>query len=285
MACLDVAAGVSDIVLAVGVDKFGDARRAATKDGLESLSPTRMVPAVRYALIGERYRRRHGVAPDVFAQVAVKNHGNAALNPNAQFRKVRTLEQVLGSPKIVGDLTALQCCPRGEGAAAAIVVSETGLRRLQSDRAVRVASSVSISEAPAPAGGEAHVDIVRKSTAMALAYGGFAPKDLDLVELHDAFSVEELLYSEAMGLAGEGEGARYLIEGRSAIGGDCAINSSGGLIGMGHPIGPTGLGQVHEIVTQLRGEAGPRQHRSPRVGLAHLVGLGAVAVAHVITRT
>lgn len=284
MACLDVAAGVSDFALAVGVDKFGDGRRAANKDGLSHLSPTRQIPAVRYALIGDRYCRQYGVSPETLAQVAVKNHGNAAINPNAQFRKPRTLEQVLASARIVGDLTALQCCPRGEGAAAAIVVSEAGLKKLTSPRPVRVASSVSISEELAPPNGHAHVESVRKSTAMALGFAGKAPADLDLIELHDAFSVEELLYTEAMGLAAPGQGGAYLLDGRSAISGETAINTSGGLIGMGHPIGPTGLGQVHEIVTQIRGEAGARQHPGATTGLAHLVGLGAVAVAHVLTR-
>lgn len=284
MACLDVAAGHSDICLAVGVDKTGDARRAQDKDGLALLSPTRAIPAVRYALIADRYCRQFGVAPETLAQVAVKNHTNASLNPNAQFREPRTLEQVLASARIVGHLTALQCCPRGEGAAAAIVVSEKGLKQIAKARPVRVAASVSTSEKRPEPGRHPHVEIVRHSTALALAEAGIAPRDLDLIELHDAFSIEELIYTEAMGLAEEGQGGAYLLDGRSAIGGETAINTSGGLIGMGHPVGPTGLGQIHELVTQIRGEAGPRQHRSPKTGLAHLVGLGTVAVAHVLKR-
>uniref|UniRef100_UPI0006491915 thiolase C-terminal domain-containing protein n=1 Tax=Delftia sp. ZNC0008 TaxID=1339242 RepID=UPI0006491915 len=105
----------------------------------------------------------------------------------------------------------------------------------------------------------------------------------DLLELHDAFSVEELLYSEAIGVCEPGEGAAYLERGDSRIGGRCAINASGGLIGMGHPLGPTGIGQIAEITRQLRGEAGERQHTQARWGMAHMIGLGSVAIAHVLS--
>ena len=105
-----------------------------------------------------------------------------------------------------------------------------------------------------------------------------------MVELHDAFSIEELLYTEAFGLCPQGEGHHYLREGRSAVGGDCAINSSGGLIAQGHPLGPTGIGQVHEIVRQLRGENGPRQQPGAAIGMAHMIGLGSVAIAHILRR-
>jgi acetyl-CoA acetyltransferase len=286
MACMDVASGRSNVAIAIGVDKFGDGRRAANKDGVERLSPTAHVPAVRYALLADQYRRRYGIALETLAQVAVKNHGNAARNPYAQFRKPRTLDQVLQSSKIVGDLTQLQCCPRGDGAAAAIVMSEAGIAAtgVNGARAIRVASSISNSERRAASDRRAVVEVVRDSAAAACAEAQINPKDLDLVELHDAFSVEELIYSEAMGLCGEGQGGDYLLAGASAIGGECAINASGGLLGMGHPLGPTGLGQVAEIVRQLRAEAGDRQHNGARTAMAHMIGLGTVAVAHVLTR-
>jgi len=118
-ACMEVAHGISDVVLAMGVDKHGDGRRAANKDGLERLSDTATIPAVKFALMARSYLREHGGAMETMARVAVKNHGNAALNPYAQFRKPRTLEQVLASPKVAGDLTVQQCCPRGEGSIAA----------------------------------------------------------------------------------------------------------------------------------------------------------------------
>lgn len=284
LACLDVASGESDIALAVGVDKFGDARRAANKDGLAKLSPTATIPAVKFALMAREYLSRHKLPVEAMAQVAVKNHANAARNPYAQFRKPRTLEQVLASPRVAGDLTVQQCCPRGDGAAAVIVASGAALDRLgyPKSRAVRVLASVASSEGLGSEHENSAVEMVRISTQAAYAQAGIAASDLDLVELHEAFSIEELIYTEAMGICAPGEGASYLADGASAIGGRCAVNASGGLLGMGHPIGPTGVGQIAEITRQIRGEAQGRQHPRARLGLAHMIGLGSVAFAHVL---
>ena len=284
-ACMEVASGMSDVVLAVGVDKHGDGRRAANKDGLERLSETATIPAVKFAMMARTYLRERGASVEEMAGVAVKNHGNAARNPFAQFRKPRTLEQVLASPRVVGDLTVQQCCPRGEGAAAVMLVSGNAIRKLGLDarRCVRVKASVAGSERPEMQYGDSAVELVRTSAQAAFDQAGIAPKELDLLELHDAFSVEELLYSEAIGVCDPGEGARYLARGASHIGGRCAINASGGLIGMGHPLGPTGIGQLAEITRQLRGEAEGRQHPNARWGMAHMIGLGSVSVAHVLS--
>jgi acetyl-CoA acetyltransferase len=289
IACLQVASGERDVVLAVGVDKFGDGRRAANKDGLPSLSPTAHIPLVKFALLVKRCMREYGLTREDLARVAVKNHGNAAKNPYAQFQKPRTLEQVLNAPKVAGELTSLQCTPRGEGAAAVIVASAEGMKRLKLDakRAVKVLSSVSTSEGladDAPVGVPPIVHMVKTSSDLALNAAGVSARDLDLVELHDAFSVEELVYSEAIGICERGEGAHFLNRGASAIGGECAVNASGGLIGMGHPLGPTGIGQIAEITRQLRGEATGRQHPNARLALAHMIGLGSVAVAHVLSK-
>lgn len=288
-ACLQVAAGEHDLALAMGVDKFGDGRRAATKDGLSPLSPTAHIPLVKFALLARRLMQQHGLTAEDLARVAVKNHGNAALNPYAQFRKPRTLDQVLAAPQVAGDLTGLMCTPRGDGAAAVIVASEGGLQRLGLDRrrAVRVLSSVCTSEQgpeDAPEGMPPIVHMVQQSAAAALRAAGLGAAELDLVELHDAFSIEELVYAEAMGVCAPGDAAGALRRGDWAIGGRCAVNASGGLIGMGHPLGPTGIGQVAEIVRQLRGEATGRQQPNARHGLAHMIGLGSVAVAHVLAR-
>lgn len=284
-ACMEVSHGISDVVLAMGVDKHGDGRRAANKDGLERLSDTATVPAVKFALMARSYLRERGAGIEAMAKVAVKNHGNASLNPYAQFRKPRTLEQVLASPKVAGDLTVQQCCPRGEGAAAVLLVSGRALRRLNLDprRCVRVRASTASSERDETVYGQGAIDLVRGTAQAALAQAGIAPTTLDLLELHDAFSVEELLYSEAVGVCAAGEGAAYLERGDSRIGGRCAINASGGLIGMGHPLGPTGIGQIAEITRQIRGEAEGRQHPNARWGMAHMIGLGSVAIAHVLS--
>lgn len=286
-ACLQVAAGEHDVALALGVDKFGDGRRASSKDGMQSLSPTANIPLVKFALLTRRLMQDHGLTAADLARVAVKNHGNASLNPYAQFRKPRTLEQVLASPRIAGELTGMMCTPRGEGAAAVIVANAAGLDRLGLDRkrAVRVLSSVSASERlpeDVPAGVPPIVELVRHTSQAALQQAGLQAGALDLIELHDAFSIEELVYAEAIGACAPGDAAGALARGEWAIGGRCAVNASGGLIGMGHPLGPTGIGQVAEIVRQLRGEASGRQHPGARTGLAHMIGLGTMAVAHVL---
>ncbi len=285
-ACLEVASGRADISLAVGVDKYGDQKRAVLKEGIGRLSDAAHVPLVKYALLCRTLKREKGLTAEDLAGVAVKNHNNAATNPFAQFQKPRTLEQVMGSTNVAGDLTSLQCTPRGEGAAAVLVVSEDAIRAhgLDRSRAVRVISSTAGSEG-LPEGREpGSVAAARNVALKTYEEAGIAPADLDVVELHDAFSIEELLYTEAFGLCAQGEGHRYLRDGRSEVGGECAINSSGGLIAQGHPLGPTGIGQVHEIVRQLRGENGVRQQPGAEVGMAHMIGLGSVAIAHILRR-
>ena len=280
-ACLDVATGISDVSLAIGVDKPGTVPFSMSWTGAERLSS--MSPLLSFALLTNDYMNRYGASPEQIAAVAVKNHGNAANNPYAQFQKARTLDEVLEHP-VAGSLTRLQCCPFGEGAAAVLIASDEGIERLGVDagRAVQVIGSVSRSERIYAPEDSVIVELTRETAAQAFDEAAVGPADLDVVEVHDAFSVEELLYTEALGLCGEGEGARYLAEGRTQIGGDCAVSASGGLIAMGHPFGPTGVGQVAEITRQLRGEAGVRQHAGARLGLAHMVGIGQVCLVHIL---
>ena len=284
-ACQAIASGAREVVLAMGVDKHGDGRRAVNKDQLERLSETATIPAAHFALTTRRYLRERGLGVDTIAKVAVKNHGNASKNPFAQFRKPRTLAQVLASPAVAGDLTTQQCCPRGEGAAATLLVSGNYLKRkgLDGSRAVRVLASTANSEMLETNDEDPILRLVRDSAFAAYEQAAVSPRDLNLVELHDAFTVEELIYSEAMGLCESGQGAAYLERGDSAIGGRCAINASGGLIGMGHPLGPTGIGQIAEITRQLRAEATGRQHPDARLGMAHMIGLGNVGIAHILS--
>ncbi len=286
MACMQVASGERDVVLALGVDKHGSAQRAAEKDGLARLSPTADIPLVQFALLARAWREAQGLSLEDMARVAVKNHGNAARNPFAQFRKPRTLDQVLASPRVAGDLTALQCCPRGEGAAAVILASEAAMARLELDRAraIRVLSSTASSEHAVAPEAFGAVEMVQRSGLETLRQAGIGVEELDIVELHDAFSIEEIIYAEALGLCPPGDAAARLRDGAWEIGGRCAVNPSGGLLGMGHPLGPTGIGQIVEIVRQLRGEAEGRQQPGARTALAHMIGLGFVAVGHVLRR-
>lgn len=283
----DVASGVADVSIAIGVDKpvAGAGRGGPINAQVRSLADGLVVPFSHFAMLAERYMADTGATVEQIARVAVKNHGNGARNPYAQRQKVRTLEEVLAPPQISGALTRLQCTPVGEGAAATIVASAEAIKRLGIDRsrAVRVTASASRLQEFTP---EENPDeaLTRKTTHEALEAAGIEPTDLDVIELHDAFSIEELLYAEAMGLCGKGEAAERLERGEYDIGGKHAISPSGGLIAMGHPIGPTGVGQVCEIVRQLRGEAKDRQHPGARIGLAHMVGVGAVCIVHVLER-
>lgn len=288
-ACIEVGSGITDVALVLGVDKpaNGGLRvRAESMTGIGNLANDAIVPFTHFALLADQYAQRWGVSPDDIARVAVKNHANGALNPNAQRQQVRTLEEILGGRVVSGNFTTLQCTPVGEGAAAVIVASEEAIRRLgvTGDKPVRVTGSAARSERvyKDPTGFDAA--LTNETTAIALREAGLRPDQLDIVELHDAFTVEEVEYVEGMGLCAPGQAVPLLKEGAWNIGGRCAVNPSGGLIAMGHPIGPTGVGQIGEIALQLRGAAGARQHKGAKTGLAHMVGVGAVCYVHTLQR-
>lgn len=287
-ACMDVASGLSDVVLAVGVDKpgGGPVARGEQASGIGHLADDAIVPFTHFALLADQYAQRWGVSHDDLARVAVKNHGNGAKNPNAQRQQARTLEEVLGGRAVSGRLTTLQCTPVGEGAAAVIVASEEAIRRLgiAGDKPVRVTGSAARSQRVYDEPTRFDASLTAETAQLAIAESGLRPDQFDIVELHDAFTVEEVEYVEAMGMCAPGQAVPLLKEGAWDIGGRCAVNPSGGLIAMGHPIGPTGLGQIGEIALQLRGAAGARQHPGARTGLAHMVGVGAVCYVHTLQK-
>ena len=283
--CIEIAAGLSDVALVVGVDKPGVVNRAFTKTGIPNLADDAIVPFTHFALLTNEYANKYGVAPEDVARVAVKNHNNGAKNPFAHRQQERTLDEVLAGKPISGTLTTLQCCPVGEGAAAVIIASEDAIKRLGIDasRAVRVTASAANSQGTADHG-TADAAITRDCCADAIQQAQIKPSQIDVLELHDAFTIEELNYVEAIGICQPGQAIHLLKDGAFNIGGQCAVSPSGGLIAMGHPIGPTGVGQIAEVTMQLRGEAGPRQHAKASVGLAHMVGLGAVCYVHVLQK-
>jgi acetyl-CoA acetyltransferase len=285
-ACIDVASGLSDLSLALGVDKPGPVAMAPARTRIRDLVGARVVPFTHFALLSQEYIHRHGVSAEQIAQVAVKNNRNGAHNPYAQRQKAVTLEEVMAGPVISGSLTRLQCCPVGEGAAAVIVGSEDAISRLaiERKRAVRVIASVTQTERVYRDAKNFDAELTRETVGQAYREAGVGPDDLDLIELHDAFTIEELLYLEALGLCGSGQAAKAIAAGDFDIGGRCAVSASGGLLAMGHPIGPTGVGQIAEITRQLRGEAGVRQQPNAKTGLAHMVGVGAVCVVHVLQK-
>ena len=283
-AALDVASGRTDVALALGVDKpRAGLPMAPSEAGLENLEGGTVVPFTHFALLASEYLAANGVSAEEVAGVALKNHRNGARNPNAQRRKERTMAEILADP-ISGSLTRLQCCPVGEGAAAVIVASDEGIDRLGLDRsrAVRILASATRSEGLYPPGVGIDAALTVETADDAFEQAGVGPDDLDVLEVHDAFSIEELLYTEALGFCRPGEAASLVASGEFDIGGRLAVSPSGGLLAMGHPIGPTGVGQVAEITRQLRGEAGDRQHPGARLGLAHMVGVGAVCVVHLL---
>jgi acetyl-CoA acetyltransferase len=285
-ACLDVASGRTDVALALGVDKpRGGLPMAPAEAGIDNLEGGTIVPFTHFALLASEYMAAHGVTAEQVAGVALKNHRNGARNPLAQRQKERTLDEIMAEP-ISGSLTRLQCCPVGEGAAAVIVASDDGIARhgLDRSRAVRVLASATRSEGLYGPGVGIDAALTVETAHDALDQAGVAPTDMDVLEVHDAFSIEELLYTEALGFCAPGEAASLVASGELDLGGRCAVSPSGGLLAMGHPIGPTGAGQIAEVARQLRGEAGDRQQPGARLGLAHMVGVGAVCVVHVLAK-
>ncbi len=285
-AALDAASGRTDVALALGVDKPQAGLAAAPgAAGIENLEGGTIVPFTHFALLASEYMSAHGVVPEQVAAVALKNHRNGARNRFAQRQKERTLSEIMAEP-ISGSLTRLQCCPVGEGAAAVIVASDDGIERLGVDRsrAVRILASATRSEGLYGPGVGIDAALTAETARHAFDQAGVEATDLDVLEVHDAFSIEELLYTEALGLCEPGEAASLVESGELDIGGRCAVSPSGGLLAMGHPIGPTGTGQIVEVTRQLRHEAGDRQQPGARLGLAHMVGIGAVCVVHVLAR-
>jgi len=201
--------------------------------------------------------------------VAAKNHGHSVHNPLAQYREAMSVAEVLAAPPISYPLTLPMCSPVSDGAAAAIVCNAAGLKRLQGDarRAVRVLGCV-LQTGSDRAADDLQNHLVRKAAERLYAQAGVAPQDVGVAEVHDATAIGEVLQSELLGLVPEGQGGLAAERGETALGGRIPINPSGGLESKGHPIGATGLGQVFELVAQLRGEAGSRQVPGARIALA-----------------
>jgi len=221
-----------------------------------------------YAAFCRNHMRRYGTTQRQIAAVASKNHGHSVHNPLAQFRTPCSIEQVLASPPITYPLTLPMCSPISDGAAAAVLCNAEGLKRLRADgaRAVRVLASV-VQTGVTRTADEPEKTIARLAAVKAYTAAGVGPEDVDVAEVHDATAMGEILNAESLMLAPFGEGGPAAERGDFTVGGRIPINPSGGLESKGHPIGATGLGQIHELVTQLRGEAGLRQVRNARIAI------------------
>jgi len=276
-----IASGAYDIVLVIGVEKltkFGGGTLPLDEDDWEVQLGLTM-PAL-YAMRAQRYMHDYGVSLKDVAGVSVKNRKNGALNPDAQMRKEVSVEEVLASRMIADPFTLLQCCPTGDGAAAIILASNAMAKQLRSDPIEVRASHLTSGRFMSGFRDMTSPEITVRGAREIFEEAGLGPEDIDVAEVHDAFSIAELIYYEAFGFCARGEGAALLNSGATGIGGRIPINPSGGLLAKGHPVGATGAAQVVEIVRQLRGQAGARQVEGARVGMTHATGGGISGFDH-----
>ncbi|MET7523086.1 lipid-transfer protein [Streptomyces sp. 900116325] len=304
-----VEGGISDCVLALGFEKMArgalggggsdggaaDFRTSpvarhygimAAAHGFEMSPPTAQI----FGDAAREHMDRYGTTEAQLAAVGAKNHRHSVNNPYAQFQDAYTVDEILAARTVHRPLTKLQCSPTSDGAAAAVVVSERFVERHGlGDRAVEIVAQAMTTDTGESFASGTCIDAVGRPMSRAAAQqvydaSGLSAADLDVIELHDCFSINELLTYEALGLCGEGESGKLVESGATTYGGRWVVNPSGGLISKGHPLGATGIAQAAELTWQLRGEAGPRQVPDARVGLAHNIGLGGAAVVTLLRR-
>jgi acetyl-CoA acetyltransferase len=310
-ACAMVTAGCYDLVLALGVEKlyhedkkksfgaFSGAvdveamavimerlREGAKSTGAKSASSgageKRSMFMDIYAMAARGHMAQYGTTAEQFALVSAKNSFHGSMNPRAQFREALTVEEVLSSPMIAEPLTRPMCSPIGDGAAAVVVVSERKARELGIEKPVRVVSSVLHSGWDHPYDEPGTVEVCARE---AYEEAGVGPEDLDVAECHDATAPAEVMAYESLGLCPKGEGGKLVAEGATRLGGRRPVNTSGGLLRKGHPVGATGTAQIVELTEQLQGRSGDRQVEGARVGLAQNGGgnIGTDAAAMCVT--
>ena len=237
-----------------------------------------------FANAGREYMERYGVKPESFARIAEKNHRHSANNPFSQFRDVYTLDEILAAAMVYAPLTKLQCCPTSDGGGAAILASEDFVRAhgLQ-DKAVEIVGQAMTTdyESSFDSGSDMKLvgfDMTAAAARKVYEESGYGPEDVDVVELHDCFSANEMITYEGLGLCGEGGAGELIDSGAVTYGGKWVVNPSGGLISKGHPLGATGLAQCSELTWQLRGTAAARQVEGAEIALQHNLGLGGACV-------
>ena len=288
-AWMSIKAGVYDLVLAVGVEQMGKGLLGGAGGGAgiskEGLLGSLTMPAV-FAEAGQEHAKNYGTSFEQFAKVSVKNHHHSTLNPKAMYQIETPLETVMNAEMIAYPNTKLMCSVNVDGAAAAVLASESKAKELGMDRAVRVKASVLTSD-PWQERDLVMPDVntcTRNAAKIAYEMAGVGPEDINLVELHDCFATAEILHYENLGLCGDGEAGRMIDEGESALGGRVPVNVSGGLLSKGHPLGATGIANIYEVSTHLRGEAGKRQVEGARLGMTHVIGLGSACAIHILEK-
>jgi acetyl-CoA acyltransferase len=291
-----VGSGAYDIALAVGVEQMG---KQGLLGGLGDTDPayitegvmgTGTMPGV-FGMAGMEHMRLHGTKQEHFAQISVKNHEHAMGNPLSQYQVRVSLEDVMNARMIAYPNTLYMCCPTGDGAAAAVLMSKKAIAQLGGEQ-IKVAAAAMTTD-PYTDRNLVFPDIntmVRNAADQAYEQAGLGPEDLRSVELHDCFATAELLHYENLRLCPEGEGGRMVEEKLTDLSGPrdrkewVAVNTSGGLLSKGHPLGATGVANICEIVWQLRGQAGERQVENYNAGLAQVIGLGSAATVHILTK-
>ena len=288
--------GVAECVLALGFEQMNPGALGAVFEDrpnplekfIESADEIEGKSKVPVALrlfggAGLEHQKKYGTRDETFARVSQKARLHAKHNPRAIFRDEVSIEEVLSSPPMHGVLTRLQCCPPTSGAAAALLTSEKVAKKhgLRSD--VKITGQSMTTDFPSSFEGKTMMQIVGSDMSQAAANDlyertGIGPDDVDVVELHDCFTSNEIITYEALQLTEEGGSEQFVSDGNNTYGGKVVVNPSGGLLSKGHPLGATGLGQCAELVWQLRGEAGLRQVEGARIGLQHNLGLGGACV-------
>ncbi len=285
-ACLAVASGMHDVVLAVGFEKMRDGNHGRPNKSHPVLDFGERAPHV-FALSANRYFGKYGASKKTLAAVAIKNHAHGMKSPKAHLRMPVDEATVLKAPMIYSPLGLFDCCPTTDGAAAVVVCRADRVTEFTGQpvwpRGIGLAV-VSGQPYYKPSFGYVGFEATVRASESAYAQAGIGPKDVDFAEVHDCFTITEILNYEDLGFCARGEGGKFVEEGRASLGGEKPVNPSGGLKAYGHPVGATGVRMIYELATQLRGQAGERQVQGAKIGLAHnLGGPGAVSCVSILT--
>jgi acetyl-CoA acetyltransferase len=274
-AWMAIRAGLYDVVLVIGAEKMTDRVKGGVAPDPSDLDAMQgFVMTAGHALSARRYMVDHGATREQIAMVAVKNHAHSQHNPYAQYQDPVSLAQVLGARVIADPLGVLDCSPISDGAAAAVVCSPAGLKRLGIDASRPEVRGIGLVSGTLRTGlyDLNEEDVSRRAGEQVYALAGIEPADLDFVEMHDCFSIAEIVRMEGLGLIPRGEGGRWTESGRTSIGGQLPVNPSGGLLSRGHPVGATGMAQVCEMYWQLTDQAGARQVQAAKLALSYCKG-------------
>lgn len=276
-----VSSGRHDIVVVIGVEKltkFGGGTLPLENEDWE-VNQGMVMPAL-YAMRARRYMHEYGLTARQLGEVSVKAHEHGALNPNAQIRKRVSIEEVMASRPVADPFTLWHCCPTGDGAAALVIASAEVARQHKANPVRVTASEVTSGVYTNGYRDMTWAELTARGAKEAYEMAGVGPDDIDVAEIHDAFTIAELMYYEAFGFCERGHAYELLSSGATSLGGDICVNPSGGLLSRGHPVGATGAAQAVEIVRQLEGRAGAHQVEGARVGLAHATGGGIAGLDH-----